>query len=36
MLEQSAWSTQSRIEKVATQKLAMQTPNQQSIVMVKP
>lgn len=36
MLEQSAWSTQSRIEKVATQKLNMQTPVQQSIVMVKP
>ena len=36
MLEQSAWSTQSRIEKVASEKLSMKAPVQQSIVMVKP
>ena len=34
LLEQSTWATQSRIEKIATSKLNMQVPAQQSIVLV--
>ena len=35
LLEQSAWSMQARIERVATTKLNMQLPNSKAIVMVQ-
>lgn len=35
LLEQSTWSTQSRIQAIATQRLGMQTPTNNQIVTIK-
>lgn len=35
LLEQTTWSTQSRIQQVATQRLGMQVPDQKQVVIVK-